>query len=291
MSAAIIILNYNDSAHTKELALKIRDYKCFDHIILVDNASPDGSFEQLLPLADSRIDVIKSPANKGYASGNHYGIRHAVRHYRPDYIFIANPDIYIREEDASMILTAMKRFPSYGVLSALVNQGYNVWNLPGFTGIVESLFLVWFNLDKRSIKKQLLQSPEQVETVGVVEGSFFCVRAAAYEACGGFDERTFLYGEEIMLAHRMKAAGFLTGIVPKARYDHFHSVSIKKEYHSSKAKAFHHFHDSFRLYNHDYLHTGAFGNLIFECAYGLAYLERVAYDLVQQMRSLLPGKR
>lgn len=282
MSAAIIILNYNDSIHTGELASKIRDYACFDQIILVDNCSPDGSYEQLLPLSDGKIDVVKTAANKGYAQGNHFGIRHAARNYRPDYIFIANPDTFIQEKDADKILSAMASHPKYGILTALVNQGCNVWNLPGFWGVIESLFLVWFNLHKRSIKKRLLASKKEIETVGVVEGSFLCIRTAAYEAAGGLDGRTFLYGEEIMLARRMKAAGFLTGILPDTRYDHFHSVSIKKEYHSSKAKAFHHFHDSFRLYNKEYLHTNALQDLIFEAAYGLAWLERVAYDVCRR---------
>lgn len=279
MSSAIIILNYNDSTHTANLASKIRDYACFDKIILVDNHSPDGSYEKLLPLSDEKIDIIKTPSNKGYASGNDFGIRHAIRHYHPDYVFVANPDTFIQEKDADKILSALTAHPEYGVLTALVRQGYNVWNLPGFWGVIESLFLIWFNLHKRSIKKRLLASEKTVETVGVVEGSFLCIRTAAYEAAGGFDRRTFLYGEEIMLSRRMKAAGFLIGILPGTRYDHFHSVSIKKEYRSSKARAFHHFHDSFRLYNKEYLNTNPLQDFIFEAAYSLAYLERIAYDL------------
>ncbi len=282
MSSAIIILNYNDSTHTAELTSKIRNYNCFHKIILVDNCSPDGSYEKLLPLSDDKIDVIKAPANKGYACGNNYGIRHAIRNYRPDSVFIANPDTFIKEKDAERILSSMSSHPQYGILTALVNQGYNVWNLPEFWGIIESLFLIWFNLHKRSIKKKLLSSSNEIETVGVVEGSFLCIRSAAYEAAGGLDERTFLYGEEIMLSRRMKSAGFLIGILPDARYDHFHSVSIKKEYHSSKAKAFHHFRDSFRLYNREYLHTNAIQNFIFEAAYGLAYLERIVYDTLRR---------
>ena len=72
---------------------------------------------------------------------------------------------------------------------------------------MESLFLVWFNLDKRHIKRKLTASHNRIEDAGVVEGSFFIIRAKDYIAIEGFDERTFLYAEEIILARRLKAAG------------------------------------------------------------------------------------
>lgn len=283
MSSAIIILNYNDAENTKKLACSLRDYSCPEKIVLVDNCSTDKSFQTLLQIVDSRIDVIASPDNGGYAKGNNYGIRYVLEHYQPDFIFVANPDIYVEESVLFKIIAYMEKNPSCGVMSCIVRQGYNVWNLPGFCGILESLFLIWFNLHKRHLKRKLLSSTNAAEPVGVVEGSFFCIRSSTFTEIGGLDERTFLYAEEIILSRRLKNLGYYTAVLTKEFYDHYHSVSIKKAYHS-KAKAFHNFYKSFRLYNTEYLHTNALQNGIFRLAYGLAYIERLIYDFIIKIR-------
>lgn len=315
-SAVMIILNYNDGRTAAKLALTVKDYACLDKIIVVDNHSSDDSLaylrNTLLPSIrgtdeaaagdayktadgnadgtvsgvqrESRIDVIQAPENGGYAKGNNYGIRHALLNGAPDYLFIANPDIMVDEQTLNAILENMKQHSEYGVMSCLVNQGYNVWRLPGFSGMLESLFLIWFNLDKRAIKKRLAASALPLETVGVVEGSFFCMKKTAYEAIGGFDERTFLYAEEIILSKRLADCGFKVGVLTGERYDHFHSVSIKKAYRSSKTRAFPNFYRSFCIYNRYYLHTNPLQDTIFAIAYGLAYAERIIYDLFMRLR-------
>ncbi len=284
MTSAIIILNYNDGVNTKKLAQQIRSYHAFAHIILVDNCSTDDSFSVLKALSDDKIDVIQTTANNGYACGNNFGAQYAIAQYHPDYLFIANPDIMVTDEVALSILRTMQDNSEYGAMSCIVNQGYNVWQLPGFIGMIESLFLIWFNLDKRSIKKHLLSSQNPIEKVGVVEGSFFCIRRSAFELIKGLDERTFLYVEENILAKRLDNVGYAIGVLTGARYDHYHSVSIKKEYRASKARAFHLFRDSMKLYNKEYLHTNLMQDLLFDFCYGIAYLERIVYDVIMKFR-------
>ena len=76
----------------------------------------------------------------------------------------------------------------------------------------------------------------------------------------------------------------MVGVLTTARYDHYHSVSIKKEYRASKARAFHLFYDSMKLYNQEYLHTNFLQNILFELCYGVAYLERMIYDFIMKFR-------
>ena len=286
MTSVIVILNYNDSLHTIKLAEQIRSYSCFQKIILVDNCSTDHSFQELQKMSSDKIEVVKTTQNGGYAKGNNFGIQHAIRLFNPDYIFVANPDVFIKESTCLKIMNVLASDSSLGVMTAMVNQGYNIWNLPDFLGIIESLFLIWFTLDKKRIKKKLILSKNIYEQVGVVEGSFFCITQSAYRQIGGLDERTFLYGEEIMLSYRLNKIGLKVGVLPHETYDHFHSVSIKKEYKSSKAKAFHHFKNSFELYNKEYLHTSSFQNVVFRIAYFFAYLERRLYDFVNNMKGI-----
>ena len=284
--AVLVVLNYNDSDTAIKLADKVKDYDCLNRVILVDNCSPDDSYGRLSDRykSEDKIDVIKSPSNNGYASGNNYGIKYAEKEVNPDYIFIGNPDIDVEENTLKSMITCMENHKDYGVIAPIVEEGYNVWNLPGFIGMIESLFLVWFNLDKRAIKKRLLKSENEIENAGVVEGSFFLIRREDYDAIDGLDERTFLYSEEIILAKRLEAINKKVGVMPSERYHHYHSVSIRKAYKSSKRKAFPNFYKSFRIYNKYYLHTNALQDVIFKICYGLAYLERGLYDVIKNIR-------
>lgn len=289
-TSVMVILNYNDRKTTEKLTRTVMDYECLDRVVVVDNCSTDGSYEQLKDaFRKAEVDVIESPVNGGYACGNNYGIRYAIEHYHPDYIFIANPDIAVKEAVLIKMIGYMRDDPSYAVMAPLVNQGYNVWKLPGFIGMIESLFLIWFTLDKKHIRKKLMQSGQEIADAGVVEGSFFVIRTEDYLAIDGFDERTFLYAEEIILAKRLEAIGKKIGVLTGERYDHHHSASIKKEYRSRKRKAFPNFYRSFRIYNKYYLHTNFLQDAIFYICYGLAYFERYIYDACTKPKRMAEG--
>ena len=283
MKTVLIILNYNDYETTSKLVNQVKNYSFPDHIVVVDNMSSDDSFMQLKKMEDTeKITVIQAPTNGGYAKGNNYGARYAIKQFDPEFIFIANPDVSVSEDTFVKLADALSNNANIGVIAPIVNQGANVWRLPGFIGMIESLFLVWFNLDKRLIKNKLTKSQNDLEKIGVVEGSFFCISREAYDSIDGLDENTFLYVEENILSKRLKNEGFSEAVLTKERYDHFHSVSIKKKYKSSKAKAFHNFYDSMTYYNKQYLKTGIVRNLIFDVCYFLAYVERVIYDLIKR---------
>ena len=281
----MVILNYNDADTVMTLTDTVKSYDSLEAVVVVDNCSPDGSYHRLkehYSASSDRVHVIQASDNKGYATGNNFGVRYAEEQFHPDWIFIANPDIAVTEETLQEMVRIMEKHPQYGVLAPIVEEGYNVWNLPGFMGMVESLFLIWFNLHKRAIKKDLLKKTEEVTTVGVVEGSFFLIRRKDYDGIQGLDERTFLYAEEIILARRLEKIGQKIGICPRLRYHHYHSVSIKKAYRASKRRAFPNFYKSFRIYNQYYLHTNVVQDVIFRTMYGLAYAERFLYDCVKR---------
>lgn len=287
----LVVLNYNDYTTTEKLINAVRHYSVPSRVVVVDNMSSDNSYEELLKLSDEKVTVIQAPSNGGYAKGNNYGIRYGIEKYDSDIIFVANPDVSVSESTFIAMTECLENdestreeSPKIGVLSPIVNQGANVWKIPGFIGMIESLFMVWFTIDKKIIKKKLIKSNNKIERVGVVEGSFFAIKRKAYDDIGGLDENTFLYVEENILAKRLNNAGYCEAVLTGERYDHFHSVSIKKRYKSSKAKAFHNFYNSMTYYNKAYLNTGYIRNKIFDICYGIAYVERVVYDIVKSFK-------
>ena len=282
---ALIVLNYNDSTTTSKFVEMAKKSKSIEHIVVVDNCSPDGSYEKLKGLEDERVVVIESSKNGGYSYGNNFGCRYAIENYHPQMLIVSNPDVTFENDVIDSMSKVLEENERIGVVAPIVNQGYNIWNLPGFVGLIESIFLIWFNLDKKRIKNNLMNLDCEWTRVGVVEGSFWAIKVAAYEEADGFDERTFLYCEENIFAKRLETKGYFEVALNACRYNHFHSVSIKKHY-GGKVKAFKNFHASMLVYLKYYLNAGMLKRLIFELAYGIGYVERFFYDCVMAVKGL-----
>lgn len=279
----LVVLNYNDAETTLEFVEMAKKCETIDRIVITDNCSTDDSYSKLCSLKSIMVDVIKTEKNGGYAYGNNFGCQYAIKKYSPNVLFISNPDVEFQDETLIKMEKVLGDNKNIGVVAPIVNQGYNVWNLPDFWGVIESIFLLWFNLDKKKIKKKLLNSDKEYEEIGVVEGSFFAISSDAYERVRGFDEKTFLYCEEIILARKLQSRGMKEVVLPKCRYNHYHSVSIKKHY-GGKVRAFKNFHKSMLVYLQDYLKIGRIEKIIFEVSFALGYVERFVYDLYKKVK-------
>lgn len=278
----IIILNYNDSERVIKLVRQISGYNALNHILIVDNFSTDDSIKQLLSLKSDKIDVIQTEANEGYAAGNNFGAEYAITRWKAETLFFSNPDVYFEEETVVAVEKTLFSDEKYAVATALVKDGYNAWDLPAYWGTVRMLFLLAFTIHKHQIKKQLLHAAG-IHEVGVVEGSFFAIRTSAFKEVGGFDERTFLYLEENILAYKLCQHGYKEVINADIFYIHEHSKSISKEY-RSKTKAFKLFKPSFAVYLKYYLECSIIRRVIFTLLYFVAYLERILYDIIKNSR-------
>lgn len=281
MSNCLIILNYNDSERVQKLISQVKDYSMLHHILIVDNCSADNSYEELVKYKNNKIDVIKSKGNYGYASGNNWGAQYALDKWNPQILFFANPDVAFEENAVKAMENALNQKKSYAVSSVLVRDGYNVWDLPDYWGTIRMLFLAAFSLHKAQIKRRIKKSGG-VQEVGCVEGSFFAIKASAFKKVQGFDDRTFLYLEENILAHRLRSLGYKEVINADGIYVHEHSRSISKEY-GSKAKAFKLFWPSFQIYLKNYLNCGKGGQVVFYVLYVIAYAERILFDIMKRV--------
>lgn len=280
----LVVLNYNDARTTTKYIKHIKRFSAIQKIIVVDNCSSDNSYAQLLPLVSDKIDVIKSKKNGGYAYGNNYGIRYAIEKYNPKICFVSNPDVLFDNITIIKMQNYLEKNNDVAIVAPVVNQGYNVWNLPQFMGVIESLFLLWHNIHKLLIKEKILHSSDEAVKVGSVEGSFFAISTMAYKLIDGFDERTFLYYEENIIAKKINNHGLDIIALKNCRYDHFHSTSIHKEY-GTKAKTFLLLYPSVSLYLNEYLKVKTWQNRVFHFAFKLAYIERCMYDWIYHWKA------
>jgi len=278
LKTVMIVLNYNDSETTQKLINKVRNYKNIEKIIIVDNKSSDDSYMILKKMEDEKVIVIQTKANLGYAYGNNIGVKYAIDKYDPAYCIIANPDISFDEKIIDRLIQEADKNNSIGIITAKMAGNINAWKIPTWFDGIKSMFLFW---NKFSKKYEKLDS--KINEVGVVSGSFFIIASEAYKNVNGFDERTFLYGEENILAFKLKKNNYKTILLSDIEYEHHHSVSIKKQY-KSKVKPFLIYVKSLKIYNKYYIKANILQNIIFNIFYMLAYIERCIYNLIMMIK-------
>ncbi len=233
----MVILNYNDYETTSKYIDTIKNYKVLNQIIIVDNNSNDGSYEKLSKINNSKIDVIKTDKNRGYAYGNNYGINYLNEKYDVDYIIISNPDILVEENVITKLKKEMDKNGDIAIISPVINQldeTIKGWRLPA----IKDEILMNINYIQRKVKKNLYYNEEKYKDrltkVDVVSGCFFMIRKDVMSLIGNFDDSTFLYYEENILAKKLMNINKKTYIDNEVCVKHDLSISVDKSFDSIK---------------------------------------------------------
>lgn len=290
---AIIVLNYNDW-HTTEIFVKmVIEYESIDKIIIVDNCSTDDSFEHLQKLADfNRIHCIISPKNYGYAGGNNYGVKYAIEKFNPTYICVSNPDIIVKDKSIRNIIMFIQNKADVGIVSGLIhNPNMTIaknfaWRLPTFFSSISAFLLTQYFRQilyhKSVMKRRETANGINYSKVDVILGCFFVIKAKVFQQINFFDERTFLYGEEDILAYNLKMQGFKNYILLDETIIHNHSTSINKSLSLQSVKDQYSL-DSSMLFLSEYLKVSKFGLCIYKFFTKLHFKEM---NFIQRFRRI-----
>ena len=225
-SVLIIILNYGTYEMTINLIKQLQNNLAYDSysIMVVDNCSPNKSAE-VLESKSKEMDFIfyANKVNAGYAAGNNIGIRYGIKH---GYCFswILNNDIELREKNvlSHMVEIAEKNDkigcigPKIYTLDGSICAPYcrrpTFWSMTG--GIVS---------EKKYRHKFINKS-------GAVYRAYGCCMLLKNKAMADIncmDERTFLYGEEDILAERLLAKGYISYYDADVSITHKESFSMR----------------------------------------------------------------
>ena len=271
----MVILNYNDCETTKEYLNTIKNYKSLNKIVVVDNNSTDNSFEELKTFNSSKIEIIKTDENKGYAYGNNIGIKALDSDI--DYIIISNPDITVSDKTIQRLKNDLDNNEEITLVAPVINQlGEKIkgWRLP----LIKDEILSNINGYHKKIEKRL-RYPEEKYTgnltkVEVVSGCFFMIRKDVLDLIGGFDEGTFLYYEENIIGQKLKIINKKTFVDNEAEITHNLSVSVDKSFKSIKKYKI--LKNSQKYYFKYYLKSGVFANILrggtYYISLGIAYV-------------------
>lgn len=238
MKNGFVIINYNDYETTKKILTNIFDYKVLDEIVVVDNCSTDNSYKKLLEIKNKKLTILKNETNAGYASGLNLGSKYLIEKYGKCDIIFSNPDIIIHnEKDIKVLLKTLNSKKEYGLVAPVVEEreGLNRgWKIP--TPIQDSILNVAFI--HRFLRPKLLFYPNNYYTsetiVDAVSGCFFCMKSTCLEDVNFFDDKTFLYYEENIMAVKLKQKNYKSIIKKDISVFHNHAITIDKNIHSIK---------------------------------------------------------
>lgn len=216
-SIDIVIVNWNAGGRLRGCLQSIAEADSsgfkLDNVIVVDNASSDGSTQNLENI-NLPLQVIRNSKNIGFAGACNQGAENS----KTDYLLFLNPDTRLFPDSLSIPLSFMElaenagigicgiklvdevgqpttscaRFPTAGVLFGKIT---------GLSRILPSYF------------KDHLMTANESSRSGVVDqviGAFFLVRSELYFKLNGFDERYFVYFEEVDFSLRAKKSGFVS---------------------------------------------------------------------------------
>lgn len=298
LTCSIVILTYNDFETTDHLLRMIKEYKAFEHIVVVDNHSTDGSFDKLQTYSNSKITIMQAPGNDGYSKGNNIGIRYLLENYGSDIICVANPDIEFDEGLVHQILKVFEKKAEYCILAGL--QVAPDGELAVHPFWMEYSTRQWFRFIIRRLRifgrilkiydtehyiRKKLNSEKMLFQVGAVEGSMFFIRSKEFNDTGLFDEGVWIYCEEDILAKKMKKIRMKTGVLTSATFIHYGAKTTNKVF-ATKTKADHMFYSSIYYFN-NYQSENKFFQAVNYILCSLVHLE----DIVSAMIKNYFGKR
>ena len=181
-----------------------------DEVVVVDNASTDRTPDAVRAAAPEAT-VIESGDNLGFAGGCHAGVRASTA----PLILLLNPDAVPALGCVDALRACAIDRPQWGAWQALVTMpDEQIVNTAG--NVVHYLGFGWAGECGRPVAR-IDPRPHEV---GFASGAALVVRREAWDAVGGFDERYFMYGEDLDLSLRLRLAGWGVGIAPAARVAH-----------------------------------------------------------------------
>lgn len=249
MKVIVSIVNFN----TKDLTINCiksimgKRWKNDVEIWMVDNASTDNSVEeiksQILKIKNTsqkyspearisgeavNLKIIENKKNVGFGAGHNV----ALRRIKVPYALILNSDTIMEEGVIDKMVEFMEKNKECAVASCKV-LGFdgklqpNAGDLP----IGRSLFNWLFNLEMFGIRRPALHINDAnfykaTHEVGWVSGNFMMIRVKALERFGLFDERYFMYFEDIDLCFRAREKGFKVMINPGVHIKHLGGGSL-----------------------------------------------------------------
>jgi N-acetylglucosaminyl-diphospho-decaprenol L-rhamnosyltransferase len=196
-------------------------------MVVVENASPDDSYQRLRDELPEGVRLVRASMNRGFGAGVNLGMVAGLR----ERILVLNPDTYFVDNSIEKAVAVLDAYPKVGMvgLDLTYPDGVRQYSARRFYSLLDIVGRRT-PLGKLGLLHDRIERHMMVEawTPGVpfdadwVMGTGFIVRRGVYEELGGMDEGYFLYMEDVDLCARIWQSGHRIACVPGARLMHDH---------------------------------------------------------------------
>lgn len=234
MDLSIIIVNFNVKEFLQNLLHSIEksSLNISKEIIVVDNASDDGSVEVIKEKFPS-IRLIENKINYGFGKANNQGLEIA----EGKYILFINPDCIVSEDTFKKMITFFESNSDCGLAGCKILNSDGTLQLacrrsfPGpWTSFTKVTGLSSIFPKSKIFARYNLTYLDENKTyeVDAVSGSFMMIRKEVYDKVGGFDERFFMYGEDLDLCYRVQKNNYKVFYFHNTQVIHYKGESTKR---------------------------------------------------------------
>ena len=214
--ASVIIVNYNGGDFIQSAVDHLRSQTLKPaEIIIIDNASSDGSADQLDLDGLDNARLMRMQDNLGFAQANNIAAREAVG----DWLILLNPDGEPRPAWLARLADASARYPDVTSFASTQIDAADADRLDG-TGDCYSVFGFPWRGGFGAARKAL---PAEGECFSPC-GASAMIRKDIFLEAGGFDESYFCYCEDVDLGYRLRLMGERCVFVPDAIIGHHGSA-------------------------------------------------------------------
>lgn len=209
-------------------------------VIVVDN---DEVAARQPVVVDSEVTVVHTGVNLGYGRGVNRGA--AVAH--GEYLVVSNPDVVVHEGAIEVLVAYLAAHPEVGVVAPRIERpdgslypSQRVFPNVALAGAHALLAPFW----PGNPATRRYRAARRDGTVDWVSGAFFVMRRDVFESVGGFDERFFMFAEDMDLCWRVRERGLVVAALTEAAVTHVEGLSRR---HASRAMLIAHHESALRF--------------------------------------------
>lgn len=230
MKVSVIIVHYQVKDLLRNCILSIKKYfQGFEYeIIVVDNNSPDSTWKSLIS-EFPEVNFLALDKNYGFSKANNIGVKSA----KGEYVYILNPDTEIEGDYFQEILDFADNQEKFGALGLRMHNLKGEFlpeskrSVPALINSFEKLFTTFNNNSKTYYRNDVDEFG--IAEVEIMTGANLLLKRSVYEEVGGFDERYFMYGEDIDLCYTILRKGYKNFYYGKYSLLHYKGESTVKD--------------------------------------------------------------
>jgi GT2 family glycosyltransferase len=224
-----VVVTYNSREQIRQCIGGLLGSDDVDVVTVVDNASTDGTADEL---ADLGVRLIERQTNDGFAIACNVGWRAGDA----PFVLIVNPDVTIEGESVQALVSLLERRPDVAAVGPRIVDPrgaleFSQRRFPRLRSTFAQAVLLHRVFPKADWTDEVIRDPasyESAQTPDWVSGACIMIRRDALVAVDGLDEGFFMYREDVDLCRRVRSTGCDVGFDPSARCTHAGGASAPR---------------------------------------------------------------